>query len=466
MKILVVTECFWPDIYSVNEIVEKLVQRSHQVTVLTGLPDYTTSRIPAEFKHGRMRHHEYKGADVYRVPTIARRHGPIWRSLSYLSFAFNGSLKARFHDFGDFDVIYVWEVSPVTMAVPAITLSKRYHKPLFLYCMDIWPECVKAMNIQEGTLAYRLIHAWTRRIYGRCDHIAVSSKPFYEYMERVNGISRERMSYLPQFGDKALLERDTGKSTAGAEMGAEAGGAASDRVDFLFVGNIGKAQNLDCLLRAMTVFKVQEGDGRDEAPHACISSATDVSGRDEASLGRIPAVHLHIVGGGSEYDAMVALAHELGIDGIVTFYGPVPFQESIEYYSLADACVLTLDGSNHIGDTLPGKLQTYMAAGKPILAAANGATAEIIAEAGCGACVPAGDHEAYGRILYDFATAQVTKSPNTSSQVDTLPTSITQASPDSSDYGANARRYFREHFMEEQHFTELERILTRMIKET
>ena len=437
MKILVVTECFWPDIYSVNEIVEKLVLRGHQVTVLTGLPDYTTSRIPAEFKHGRMRHHEYKGADVYRVPTIARRHGPIWRSLSYLSFAFNGSLKARFHDFGDFDVIYVWEVSPVTMAVPAITLSKRYHKPLFLYCMDIWPECVKAMNIREGTVAYRLIHAWTKRIYGRCDHIAVSSKPFYDYMERVNGISRERMSYLPQFGDKALLERDTSKKATCMEPGSET--AASDSVDFLFIGNIGKAQNLDCLLRAMTVFKAQEG-----------------ADRGEVSSGRIPAVHLHIVGGGSEYDAMVSLAHELGIDDLVTFYGPVPFQESLEYYNLADACVLTLDGSTHIGDTLPGKLQTYMAAGKPILAAANGATAEIIAESGCGACVPAGDHEAYGRILSDFVAAKTAASSGASSQM----------TADPCDYGTKARQYFREHFMEEQHFTELERILTRMIKET
>ncbi len=121
--------------------------------------------------------------------------------------------------------------------------------------------------------------------------------------------------------------------------------------------------------------------------------------------------------------------------------------------------MLTLDGSTHIGDTLPGKLQTYMAAGKPILAAANGATAEIIAESECGACVPAGDYEAYGHILSDFATAQVTKSNNTSSQAETLQTVSKHASPD---YGSNARRYFREHFMEEQHFTELERVLNQM----
>ncbi len=432
MKILVVTECFWPDIYAVNDIVEKLVQRGHQVTVLTGLPDYTTTLIPPEYKHGKNRHQTYKGADVYRVPTIARRHGPIWRSLSYLSFAINGSLKVRFHDFthtgvwkDGFDVIYVWEVSPVTMAVPAITLKKKYKKSLFLYCMDIWPECVKAMSIREGTLPFKLIHAWTKRIYKQCDHIAVSSKPFFDYLEKTNGISRDVMSYLPQFGDDSLLEMDTEKRNVG------------ETIDFLFIGNIGKAQNLDCLLRAMTVFKT------DSDPAA-------YDGQPSTDGGRTPNVRLHIVGGGSEYETMVALSHDLGLDELVTFYGPVPFKESLEFYSRADACVLTLDGTTHIGDTLPGKLQTYMAAGKPIFASANGAAAEIIAESGCGACVPAGDAEGLGRILMDFAT-DVSRS--------TTEESGANCSGTYRNCGARARAYFRDHFMEEQHFVTLEHLL-------
>ena len=463
LRILVVTECFWPDIYAINDIVEKLVQRGHKVTVLTGLPDYTTTRIPEEYKHGRNRHQNYKGADVYRVPTIARRHGPIWRSLSYLSFVTNGWLRAQTQDWkhtqvwgnasdADFDVIYVWEVSPVTMAVPAIALKKRYKKPLFLYCMDIWPECVKAMSIKEGTLPYKMIHAWTKRIYRQCDHIAVSSKPFFQYMEEKNGISRSKMSYLPQYADVGLLELDTRKIKpdeawsaqneetpvrsrnvqdseisvrAGNLQDSEASGKTA-HVDFLFIGNIGKAQNLDCLMNAMTVFK----------------------GRNDVTL--------HMVGGGSEFENIKKMAEDLGLDDIVTFYGPKPFKEAISFYNKADACVLTLDGSTHIGDTLPGKLQTYMAAGKPILAAANGAAMEVIKEANCGKCVAAGNHEAYGRILQEFA-----KEIQSEGQ-----TGIEFANPSSdiSRYGDNARRYFRENFMEEQHFTELERLLGEMIK--
>ena len=456
LRILVVTECFWPDIYAINDIVEKLVKRGHRVTVLTGLPDYTTTKIPPEYRHGQNRHQNYKGADVYRVQTIARHHGPIWRSLSYLSFVVAGWFRAKRQDWkhtdvwgkgenqkdtdrigsagirssalsdiddADFDVIYVWEVSPVTMAVPAIALKKRYKKPLFLYCMDIWPECVKAMSIKEGTLPYKLIHWWTKRIYRQCDHIAVSSKPFFQYMEEKNGISRDKMSYLPQYADVGLLELDTAKIYSDKNTDQEetynnvvkntnkdSDIESQTNTDFLFIGNIGKAQNLDCLMKAMTVFK----------------------GRND--------VHLHMVGGGSEFDNIQKLAQDLGIGDIVTFYGPKPFKEAVAYYNKADACVLTLDGSTHIGDTLPGKLQTYMAAGKTILAAANGAAMDIIKEAGCGKCVAAGDDNAYGQALLDFADYKEKYS----------------------DCGEKARKYFRENFMEEQHFVELERLLNMM----
>ena len=403
LKILVVTECFWPDIYAVNDIVEKLVKRGHKVTVLTGLPDYTTTKIPKEYRHFRNRHQNYKGADVYRVQTIARHHGPIWRSLSYLSFVFFGALRARLQRWDDFDVIYVWEVSPVTMAVPAIHLKKRYKKPLFLYCMDIWPECVKAMHINEGTLPYRMIHSWTKRIYKECDHIAVSSEPFFEYMEKVNGIPKSKMSYLPQYGDLKLLDIDPRKDI-------ETGNAC----DFVFIGNIGNAQNLETLIHAMTVFK----DRSD--------------------------VKLHMVGGGTNLENIKKLTHELGLDDVIIFYGPKPFDEAKEFYRMADACVLTLDGSNHIGDTLPGKLQTYMAAGKPIFAAANGAAQKIIRSARCGRCADAGNSAELGEYLLDFVNYRGKYHES----------------------GMNAREYFMKNFMEYQHFEDLEERLNKLVKES
>lgn len=452
LRILVVTQCFYPDIYAVNDIVEEMVKRGHKVTVLTGLPDYTTSKIPPEYRHGKRRHEHYKGADVYRVQTIARHHGPIWRSLNYLSFVVTGSLRAWTQDFtktdAGFDVIYVWEVSPVTMAVPAIRLAKRYRKPLFLYCMDIWPECVKAMGITESNPAFPLIHAWSRLIYNACDHIAVSSKPFFTYLEKMNRVPLSRMSYLPQYADDALLLSDFTKQPDG-------------HVDFLFIGNIGKAQKLDCLIRAMSVFKKREDD----------SSVTH-------------KVTLHIVGGGSDEERIRELANRLGLTDRIRFYGPKPAAEAAQYYKKADVCVLTLDGSTQIGDTLPGKLQTYMAAGKPVIAAANGATKEVIEESRCGICTPAGDDRALGEALLDAAEAilktEMTRSAQDGPSRDDFSgktkegqrgydlsgkTGDRRKEADFTAYGQNARTYFRAHFTKEKHFSELERLLYRMAGE-
>lgn len=393
MKILVVSENFYPDTFAINDIVRILMERGHEVTVLTGLPDYATSEIPKEYRHGKNRVQDFCGAKVYRVPTIARHHGPVWRSLNYLSFVWSGNRMARHFDWPEFDVIYVWEVSPVTMALPAITLKKRYQKPLYLYCLDIWPECIKAMGFREGTLFYQAVRKLSGYIYRKCDHIAVSSRPFLQYLETVCSVQKEKMSYLPQFASSAMLEEDFSKRKDG-------------RTNFLYIGNIGKAQDMPCMIQAISMLK----------------DRTDVL--------------VHFVGGGSEYENTVELARKTGADRIIRFYGPKPFAEAKEYYRIADACILTLDGSNQIGDTLPGKVQTYMAAGKPILGAMNGAGYEVITEAKCGMAVPAGDSwglaEAFRKFAENKDAAEATR------------------------MGQNAREYFREHFREEKFFGQLE----------
>ena len=398
MRILVVSQSFYPDVFASNDTVRILVERGHKVTVLTGLPDYTTSEIPEEYKHGKNRHQIYCGAEVFRVPTIARKHGPVWRSLNYLSFVWNGCRAAKKWDWEDFDIIYVWEVSPVTMGLPAISLKKRFKKPLFLYCMDIWPECVKAMGFKEGTIFYKAINGISRYIYNQCDHIAVSSKPFFDYLEEVNGCDRSKMSYLPQFASSDMLKEDFTKEPDG-------------HFDFLYIGNIGKAQDMPCMIKAISLLQ----------------------DRDDVTF--------HIIGGGSEYESTVALSIETGASKIIKFYGPKPFKEAMQYYRIADACIITLDGSNHIGDTLPGKVQTYMAAGKPIIGALNGAGHQVIEESNCGYCAEAGDYVGLAGALSRFMSDQ--------SMNKTL--------------GENAKAYFMENFTQDKHFEVLEQALTNMI---
>lgn len=399
MKILIVSQSFYPDTFAINDAVKILVERGHEVTVLTGLPDYTTSEIPEEYRNGKNRHQIYSGAEVIRVPTIARKHGPIWRSLNYLSFVWNGCSEARKRKWNEFDVIYVWEVSPVTMALPAISLKKRYKKPLYLYCMDIWPECIKAMGFRENTPFYKIINRISMYIYNQCDCIAVSSKPFLDYLEEVNGCDREKMCYIPQFASSSMLSEDFEKKPDG-------------HTDFLYIGNIGKAQDMPCMIKAIAMLKERND------------------------------VTFHIIGGGSEYGNVLQMAKRTGADRVIKFYGPKPFKEAMQYYKKADACIITLDGSNRIGDTLPGKVQTYMAAGKPIIGAMNGAGKEIVLESNSGICVSAGDYKKLGENFASFADGKMNRN----------------------EYGINARKYFMDNFTEEKHFSELEKGLWKLIK--
>lgn len=353
MNILIVSEYFYPDDFRINDIVCELVKMGHQVKVLTGLPDYTTSRIPKEYKWFRRRHEVYQGAEIVRVPTIARRSGLLFRVLNYGSFVISSYLYASFCRKKEIDVIFVYQTSPVFQAYPAKRLKKRTGKPLVLYCCDLWPESMKAWHVGEESLPFRVVKRISSRLYQACDRIAVTSTPFEGYLEDTCGVPEERISYLPQHAE---------------DLYHDICGEYEDNgcIDFLFAGNIGAVQNVDCIIRAIPFVNTDK-------PY-----------------------HIHIVGDGSELEACRSLASELGVERQITFHGRFPLSEMNRFYRMADCFLLTLRGGDFIGLTLPAKSQGYLSAGKPILGAIDGAASEMIREADCGECVPAGDYRALG----------------------------------------------------------------------
>jgi len=395
MHILVVTQCFYPDNYHINQIVQDLAALGHTVTVVTGQPDYTTSRVPTEYKWLR-KHHDFLGpVEVFRCPIIARRHGAIMRFFNYLSFIISGGLFCLFKKFKPFDVIYVWGASPVTMAIPAIILKKRYKKPLFFYCLDLWPESMKAFKVGEKNPIFKMVSWLCRWIYAQCDLVAVTSKPFMDYVHTVNKYPLEKMVYLPQYGADQYLNKDfTAKD--------------NQITDLLFAGNIGFVQDIDKIIEATALIK------------------------------DIPGFCVHIVGDGSAKKQFEALANQKNLGDKLVFHGRVPLAQMDEFYKLADACLLTLDGTSKIGDTLPVKMQGYMAAGKPVIAAVNGAGKEVIEESGCGLAVNAGNVEGLARIMKEFV-----QHPN-------------QYTP----CGQKGREYFKVHFAKEKHLDKLQNLLT------
>lgn len=349
MRILIVSQYFRPDNFRINDIAAALAEEGHTVRVLTGLPDYATSRVPEEFSWFRRRKERWNGVDIVRVPIIARRDGKFFRALNYASFAVTGWLYAKFCK-KQYDVVISYETSPIMQSIPAVAYKNRAKVPLLLYCCDIWPECLKAWNVAENSALFRSMYALSRWIYNEADLVPVTSRPFAAYLREVNAVPAEKIVYLPQHAE---------------DIYADICGQYEDNgcVDFLFAGNIGAVQDVECIVRAAAFLPAETG--------WCI----------------------HIVGDGSQRAACEQLAAELGVGEHVLFHGKFPLAQMRRFYLLADCFLLTLRGDTAIGMTLPAKAQGYISAGKPIVAAINGAAADMIREADCGLCVPAGDAE-------------------------------------------------------------------------
>ncbi|MCL2488446.1 MAG: glycosyltransferase family 4 protein [Oscillospiraceae bacterium] len=348
MNIFIVSMCFYPDDFRINDIAAQMAADGNHVTVLTGLPDYATSRIPRAFRFFRRRRESWRGVNIIRVPIVARRSGKIFRALNYLSFVISGGLYARFCR-RKADIVFSYQTSPVLQSMPAIAFSRRRRIPLIIYCCDIWPECLKVWNIREDSALFRWADKRSRKIYRRADLLPVTSEPFAEYLAERHGIPRDRMPVLPQHAE---------------DLYGEIAGVFEDNdcVDFVFAGNIGAAQCVDGIIRAAALMP----DG-------------------------IKSFMIHIIGDGSERSRCEQLAEELGLSNQIIFHGKHPLDLMPFFYRIADCFLLTLSGDGVGTMTLPAKAQSYMSAGKPILAAADGASSAIIAESKCGWCVPAND---------------------------------------------------------------------------
>lgn len=356
MKILVISQNFFPEQFRITNICEELVAQGNSVTVITGKPCYgfPNGEIPREYRKGR-NFENINGLKVYRVNHRARKQGGINRILHYYSFVIKSKRLIRKLD-DDFDVIFVNQLSPVLQTECAIKYKKKYGTKVVLYCLDLWPESLVAGGFKRDSFIFKHYHKVSKRIYKSVDTILVTSKAFVEYFNKEFGILDTK--YLPQYAEGLFLPECCQKQENG-------------EIGLLFAGNIGNAQSVETLIKATAL---------------C---------RDVKNL------KVHIVGDGIKLQDCRNLANELKLDNVI-FYGRKPLEDMPKYYSMADAMVVTLTDDVFSNYTMPGKVQTYMASRKPIICCANGETAEIIKEAECGYVAEAGNEQALAKRIQEF----------------------------------------------------------------
>ena len=355
MKILVVCQYYYPEPFRISDICEELVKAGHEVFVITGIPNYPEGKIHKGYRFFKRRNEVIKGVRVHRCFTIGRRHGTIFRLLNYYSYAVSStlySLMMREH----FDAIFVNQLSPVMMAKAAIAYKNKYKTKLVLYCLDLWPASLSIGGVQKDTVLYKYFHKVSSRIYSAADTILVSSKSFSEYFQNEFGIVNTQ--YLPQYAEEVFDFKKCYKKP-------------NDTVDLMFAGNVGSAQSVETIIYAADKTR------------------------------KIDNLYWHIVGEGSKLENIIKLSNSLSLKNVI-FHGRQSVENMPKYYSMADAMIVTMKKNDIISKTLPGKVQGYMAAGKPILGAIDGETANIIEESNCGICCPAEDYDGLAEIALKF----------------------------------------------------------------
>ncbi len=333
MRILFVSQHYWPENFKVTDIAETLVSLGHQVTVLCGLPNYPKGYIYDAYKHGKNRIQEHNGVKIFRVKEIGRRKGIIFRFLNYWSYPHYAKKYLKKHKI-DYDVVLTVETSPIMMCEPAIYFKKKYSAKVVMYEMDLWPESLLAGGIKKSSFIYKHYKKVSSKIYSQCDKILVSTKEHIDYIKQLPNCGDLDIDYLPQYAESIFEDSDYETEDNGV-------------IDLMFAGNVGKAQSVDTIIRAAALLKDN------------------------------PKYKFHIVGCGSELDNVKKLADELKTDNVI-FYGQRPLSEMPELYKIADAMLVALEDKPYANMTIPGKVQSYMAAGKPVIGAINGSCNNFI----------------------------------------------------------------------------------------
>lgn len=402
MKILVVCQYFHPEEFKVNELVEGLVKRRNEVTVLTGKPTYPRGPYPKGYKFWGVQEEEYKGARVIRLPEMTRGNGgAIGVTKSLLSFLISSTWYAKHHDI-EADVILCFQLSPVTMANAALIYKKKLNVKLVHWVQDLWPESVTATISIKGGPLIKVLEEFVTKVYKKSDVILVQSKAFEESI-CAKGDFTSKLVFAPNWAESIFIGADTSIDGNFPLQLAE------DEFCVMFAGNIGEAQDFGNIIKAANLTK------------------------------DCPKIKWIIVGDGRARENSEKEVKRLGLEDTVKFFGRHPVIEMPKFFAQADAMLVTLTDQYIFSLTIPSKTQAYMASGKPILTMLNGAGNDVVREAKCGLIANAEDYKTL---------------------VENVKKMYAMSKEELAEMGKNAKDYYDKFFEKEMVIDHVNRILT------
>ena len=351
MNILVLSQYFYPENFKTNDLIFSLKKRGHKITVLTGKPNYSKTHFFEGYGWKSDDFETINDIPVYRANLLSRRNGGAIRLfLNYISFAILASFKVRKIK-GSFDAIFVYQTSPVTVGIPAIYAKKLFKAPIYFWVQDLWPESLTAAGGVKNKLVLGFFNSLTKWIYNYSKKILIQSNGFRGYILNQE-IPNDKIIFYPN------PTEDFYKPLKQVKEYQEF--FQNEFFNIVFAGNIGEAQSFKTIIKAINNIK--------ELP-----------------------VKVTVLGDGRYKKTALSLIKEKGLESHFNFLGSFPPTEMSKFFSYADALLVSLKNEKIFSLTIPAKIQSYLACGKPIIASIDGEGAKIVNDANCGVTSPAED---------------------------------------------------------------------------
>lgn len=351
--ILIVSQYFYPEQFRINDIAAEWVKRGHRVTVLTGIPNYPEGKFYPGYGWHKKRKETWNGVEIIRIPLLARGGNSIGLALNYASFVFSGCIWKCFARVKA-DIVFTFEVSPMTQALIGVWYSKKHKIPHYLYVQDLWPEAVETAAGIHNRCIIAPVTRMVEYIYKHCDKIFATSPSFVTEIQKRLSDGKDKVCFWPQYAED-LYSPTTVKSELIPQDGV---------LNITFTGNIGTSQGLEILPQAAALLK-------------------------EKGI----RVRFNVVGEGRGKKNLLQQIDLLGVGEFFNIVGRQPADEIPSILSASDAAFVSFSDDRLFSMTIPAKLQSYMACGCPIIASADGETKRVITESRCGIVANMGSAE-------------------------------------------------------------------------
>jgi glycosyltransferase involved in cell wall biosynthesis len=349
LKILLISQYFYPENFKINDLIFSLKSRGHQITVLTGKPNYSKTHFFDGYGWKSPDFEIIKDIPVYRANLFSRRNGGGFRLfLNYFSFALLASLKLRKIK-GSFDAIFVYEPSPITVGIPAVFAKMCFKAPVYFWAQDLWPESLIAAGNVKNRFVLGFFDSLTKWVYKHSEKVLIQSNGFREYILN-QGIPTNKIIFYPN------PTEDFYKPLKNVKEYHEY--FDTSNFNIVFAGNIGEAQSFKTIIEAINNIK--------ELP-----------------------VKVIVLGDGRYKETALNLIKKKGLESHFNFLGSFSATEMPKFFSHAGALLVSLKKDRIFSLTIPAKVQSYLACGKPIIASIDGEGAKIVINANCGLVSPA-----------------------------------------------------------------------------